>query len=189
MPVAFLARQVPLGALGQEWAWLADVPPLLPARIAYIGLRDVDPQERGQLRALGIAAYTMADVDELGIAAVVKGALRHLGVGASGSASGSGSPPLHLSFDIDACDPSIAPSTGTVVPGGLTYREAHYLCEAVAHSGALQSMDMVEVNPQLCGEGQGSRAHTTASTAAGLCASAWGKTVLGVEGAQRRGRG
>jgi arginase len=165
MPVAFLTRHVEPAALGPEWAWLRDTPPLQPSRIAYVGLRDVDAGEREALARLGIASFTMSDVDRLGIGAVMKKALKLLG---------GGKAPLHLSFDVDACDPAWAPSTGTAVPGGLTFREAHFLCEAVAASGALRSMDMVEVNPAVCGGGQ----TATAAAAVGLIASALGKTVL-----------
>ena len=174
MPVAFLTRLVQPAALGQEWAWLDATPPLLPSRIAYIGLRDVDLQERAILRRAGITSFTMSDVDKLGIAGVMRRALKHLGIAPVPSAEGP-RPPLHLSFDIDACDPSIAPNTGTAVQGGLTFREAHFLCEAVAATGALHSMDMVEVNPTL-----GLQGGPTVSLAAGLIASALGQTVLGV---------
>jgi arginase len=173
MPCAFLTRLVAPSALGPEWGWLSGVPPLQASRLAYIGLRDLDAGERSTLKSLGIAAFTMASVDAVGIAAVVRKALRHLG---------GGKAPLHLSFDIDACDPGVAPSTGTAVAGGLTFREAHYLCEQVAATGALRSMDMVEVNVELNRSG-GARSDTAAAggtvgLAAGLIASALGKTVL-----------
>lgn len=83
--------------------------------------------------------------------------------------------PLHLSYDIDAVDPMIAPSTGTIVRGGLTYREAHYVAESVSETGMLGSMDMVEVNPSLV---PGSGANETADVAVGIVTSAMGSRIL-----------
>ena len=202
MPLAFLTRLAAPAQAGPDWAWLAAAPPLPAAHLAYIGLRDVDPGERATLARLGIAAFTMSDVDREGIGAVVRRALRHLGVlpGARSAAAAAAAatpaatlPHLHLSFDIDACDPAIAPGTGTVVPGGLTYREAHYLCEAVASCGALGSLDLAEVNPELEPRGGGGAGGGggTAALGAGLIASALGTTVLLQDrrGAARRSGG
>uniref|UniRef100_A0A060T2B6 Arginase n=1 Tax=Blastobotrys adeninivorans TaxID=409370 RepID=A0A060T2B6_BLAAD len=110
-------------------------------RIAYIGLRDVDPFEKQYIREHGITAYSMHDVDKHGIAKVVEMALKEV--------NPDGSRPIHLSFDVDALDPVFAPATGTPVRGGLTWREACYLCEAVAETNNLVAMDLVEVNPHL----------------------------------------
>ena len=86
-----------------------------------------------------------------------------------------GDRPLHMSYDIDAVDPIEAPSTGTVVRGGLTFREAHYVAEAVSDTGNLKSMDIVEVNPQLePGEG----ANMTADMGLQLTLSAMGTRIL-----------
>eukprot|EP00043_Microstomoeca_roanoka_P000534 m.28012 g.28012 ORF g.28012 m.28012 type:complete len:384 (+) comp10365_c0_seq1:171-1322(+) len=121
--------------------WLKDVPKLNLQNLVYVGLRDLDFPERAIIRKHNIKAFTMYHVDKYGIGKVMEMALDHLG-----------SRPLHLSYDIDACDPIIAPSTGTAVRGGLSYREAHYVAEAAAESGNLVSMDLVEVNPTLKGE-------------------------------------
>jgi arginase len=104
----------------------------------YVGLRDVDKAERLWIRQLGIKAFTMTDIDHLGIGKVMDLALEHL--------KGR---PLHLSYDIDSVDPLLAPATGTTVRGGLTYREAHFVAEFVAQSGDLASAEIVEVNPSL----------------------------------------
>lgn len=110
-------------------------------QLVYIGLRDMDEHEKRIIPKLGIKSFTMQDVDRLGIGRVMEQTLEHL--------CGAKNRPLHLSFDIDASDPSVAPSTGTAVAGGLNYRESHYVCEAIAETGLLSSMDMVEVNPIL----------------------------------------
>jgi arginase len=81
----------------------------------------------------------MHDIDKLGIAAVMQQTFEYLGADT----------PIHLSFDVDALDPTVAPATGTPVRGGLTFREGHYICEEVFETGRLVSMDMVEVNPEL----------------------------------------
>ena len=110
-------------------------PCLDPSDIIYIALRDVDKYEKAFIRDLGIEAYTMFDIDRLGIGAVMERVLRTVGEESN----------IHLSFDIDACDPFYAPSTGTKVGGGLTFREAHFICESLADTRRLTSMDMVEV--------------------------------------------
>jgi arginase len=134
-----------------------------PERVAYIGLRSVDDGERSAIRALGVRAFTMADIDRAGIARVVEEALDVVG---DGPAS------VHVSFDMDAIDPSEAPGVGTPERGGLTYREAHLLMEAVAAAGTLGSLEIAEINPILDERNQ------TAALAVELILSALGKTTL-----------
>ncbi|KAJ2345756.1 Arginase, catabolizes arginine to ornithine and urea [Coemansia sp. RSA 2618] len=110
-------------------------------RLVYIGLRDVDAGEKRILREHRIRAFSMHDVDKHGIGRVVEMALDHV--------NKDRSRPVHMSFDVDALDPSVAPATGTPVRGGLTFREGHYICEAVAETGCLVALDLVEVNPAL----------------------------------------
>lgn len=194
MPLAFLLRLVqPAGVPG--CAWLASAPPLDPSALAYVGLRDLDAAEKAAIRRLGIFALTMHEVDRWGIGRCAEMALAHL--------TAHGPRPLHLSLDIDAVEPALAPSTGTAVPGGLSYREAHYLCEAAAETGLLGSMDVVEVNPLLRPDAaaghaasgaaparsvppaaDGGAPNATVALAVELVASALGKTILPV--AERR---
>lgn len=110
--------------------------------IVYVGLRDVDFEERVLIKELGIKTFTMTDIDRYGIGAVMDMAITSL-------LKKDPTRPIHLSYDIDAVDPLLAPATGTAVRGGLTYREAHYIAEAAASSGHLASADLVELNPQL----------------------------------------
>ncbi|KAJ2807416.1 Arginase, catabolizes arginine to ornithine and urea [Coemansia guatemalensis] len=110
-------------------------------RLVYIGLRDVDSGEKEILRKHGIKAFSMHDVDKHGIGKVVEMALDHV--------NKDRLLPIHMSFDVDALDPTVAPATGTPVRGGLTFREGHYICEAVAETGCLVALDLVEVNPTL----------------------------------------
>mmetsp|Transcript_14633 Transcript_14633/g.30255 ORF Transcript_14633/g.30255 Transcript_14633/m.30255 type:complete len:371 (-) Transcript_14633:57-1169(-) len=144
--------------------FLIDGPRINPEQIVYVGLRDVDPMERVWIRQLGIKAFTMTDVDFLGIGQVMKQALDHL-KGRS----------LHLSYDIDAVDPAFAPATGTTVRGGLTYREAHFVCEYVAQSGDLASADIVEVNPNLSND---HGANETVELGVQLITSFMGKSII-----------
>ena len=123
---------------GFEWITEALKEPLLESRLVYIGLRDIDPRERDLLVNSKVHIFTMADVDRIGISGVMEEALKILSTG-----------PLHLSFDIDSIDPSVAPGTGTLARGGLSYRESHYICESLSQTGRLVGMDMVEVNPEL----------------------------------------
>ncbi|OBZ86841.1 Arginase [Choanephora cucurbitarum] len=118
------------------------VKPLLKTnRLTYIGLRDVDEGEKKIMKDLGIKAFSMHHVDRYGIGKVVDMALDHV--------NPNRDLPIHLSFDVDALDPSVAPSTGTPVRGGLTFREGHYICEALAETGLLVAADIMEVNPSL----------------------------------------
>jgi arginase len=153
---------------GFEWLDREGIPLLDPARLVYAGLRDVDWAERQIIKSLNIKAFTMMDIDRLGMQTVISHALDHL------TLSGRVPRPLHLTFDIDSIDPIYAPSTGTRVSGGLTYREAYFLCEVAAESGLLASMDLAEVNPQINVEGQ----DQTIGMAVGLCASAMGNKII-----------
>jgi arginase len=129
--------------------WLAHGPRLQPSQIVYVGLRDVDSAERATIRNLGITAFTMYDVDRYGIGNIMEMALAHL-------LKDDPNRPLHMSYDIDAVDPMLAPATGTTVRGGLTFREAHFVAEFVAASGNLASAEIVELNPTLS-DGQGAK--------------------------------
>ncbi|MEF8780110.1 MAG: arginase [Haloferacaceae archaeon] len=143
-----------------EWANAAG---LSPDNLALVGLRSVDPPERELVRDRGFAAYTMSDIDELGITEVVDRAL---------STATDGVDEIHVSLDLDWLDPNVAPGVGTPVRGGVTYREAHSAMEQVAETGALRSMELVEVNPTL------DQHNETAELATELAASAFGKRVL-----------
>jgi len=110
-------------------------------RLAYIGLRDVDAGEAQMLHNSNVHVFTMRDVDKHGIAKVIEKALKAI--------DPNNNRPLHLTLDIDAVDPHFAPGTGTCARGGLTYREIHYVCEEMALTERLVSMDLVEVNPGL----------------------------------------
>jgi len=128
-----------------------------------IGLRDVDPNEKRLLREFGVKTFTMTDVDKRGMMHVMEEAR---------AIAGSDDAAIHVSFDMDALDPSEAPGTGTPVKGGLSYREAHLVMEMLYDSGRLGSIEMVEINPILDNRNQ------TAALAVGLICSALGKSIL-----------
>jgi arginase len=136
---------MPLAALlGNEPAELARIggfsPKVRPENTVIIGVRNLDEREKVAVRASKVHVFTMKDIDRHGIASAAEQAVKLAGQGAAG---------IHVSFDMDVCDPSIAPGVGTPVKGGLDYREAHMLMEIVADSGLLTSLDLVEVNPTL----------------------------------------
>jgi arginase len=136
---------MPLAALlGPEPAELSRIggfsPTVLPQHTALIGVRNLDEREKDLVRSSGVHVFTMKDIDRLGVATVAEQALDAVGAGTAG---------IHVSLDLDVCDPSIAPGVGTPVKGGLNYREAHLLMELVAESGMLTALDLVEVNPTL----------------------------------------
>jgi arginase len=136
---------MPLAAiLGPEPAELSALcpfsPMVPPARTILIGIRTLDDDERQIVRQSGVHVFTMKDIDRHGMAAIADRAL------AIACADGAR---LHVSFDVDSCDPAVAPGVGTPVAGGLDYREAHLLMELVADTRQLASLDLVEVNPIL----------------------------------------
>ena len=136
---------MPLAALlGPEPSELARIggftPKVLPAHTVIIGVRNLDDREKIAVRGSHVHVFTMKDIDRQGIASIVEQAVNLAGNGTAG---------IHVSFDMDVCDPLIAPGVGTPVKGGLNYREAHMVMEIVADSGLLTSLDMVEVNPTL----------------------------------------
>ncbi len=112
-----------------------------PDRTALVGVRDLDLEEMEVVHASGVHVFTMKEIDERGIAEVMRQAI--------GFAGGPDAGPIHVSFDLDGVDPRFAPGVGTSVDGGLTYREAHLAREMVAETQRLSSLDVVEINPVL----------------------------------------
>eukprot|EP00927_Polykrikos_kofoidii_P041539 TRINITY_DN35418_c0_g2_i1.p1 TRINITY_DN35418_c0_g2~~TRINITY_DN35418_c0_g2_i1.p1 ORF type:complete len:372 (+),score=42.85 TRINITY_DN35418_c0_g2_i1:88-1203(+) len=165
---------------GFEWFddFLKSKGPLPEARVALLALRNVDSEERTLLRESGVHIFTMADIDSDGIGVVMERVLDRI--------DPMKRRPLHLSFDIGSCDPSIAPGTGTKTRGGLSLREAHFICEKIAQTKRLGSMDIVEVNPAIDrpveerfhGDDPLIKASETVSRGIELIASALGKTTV-----------
>jgi arginase len=159
---------MPLAALlGPEPSELASIggytPKVLPAHTVIIGVRNLDDREKVAVRDSHVHVFTMKDIDRQGIASIIEQAVNLAGNGTAG---------IHVSFDMDVCDPQIAPGVGTPVKGGLDYREAHMVMEIVADSGLLTSLDMVEVNPTL------DMQNTTAELGTELVLSALGMKIL-----------
>jgi len=148
------------GELFESNGWT--IPAVTPDRVALVGVRSLDDGERRRIRDLGVRIYTMSDVDRIGIERAIRESLAHI--------AGPGF--VHVSLDMDALDPEVAPGVGTPVRGGLSYREAHLALELVAESGLAGSIEVVEVNPIL------DRENATAQLAVELVASALGKTIL-----------
>lgn len=138
-------------------------PKVAGRNVVLIGLRDVDQRERIMVRESGVTAFTMRDLDELGLRAVMERAV---------AAATDGTAGFHLSFDMDAVDPDEAPGVGTPVRGGMTYREAHLAMETICDSTHMVSMEIVEVNPVL------DDANRTALLGVELVMSAMGKKIL-----------
>ncbi|MBA2297214.1 MAG: arginase [Actinobacteria bacterium] len=152
-----------LGMAGEQFesdGWT--IPAVTPQRVALVGIRSLDDGERRRIRDLGVRIYTMSDVDRIGIERAIRESLDHI--------AGPGF--VHVSLDMDALDPEVAPGVGTPVRGGLSYREAHLALELVAESGLAGSFEVVEVNPIL------DRENATAQLAVELVASALGKTIF-----------
>lgn len=152
--------------LGKGPKQLVDVgrkgPKLNPRHVVLIGVRDLDHQEKENLKEFGCTVFTMRDVDELGMHAVLKKTLKIL----------TKCTYIHLSLDMDSIDPIEAPGVGTPVAGGLSYREAQLLMETVHDTGRLLSLDIMETNPIL------DNSNRTAQVAVSLTASLFGKSIL-----------
>lgn len=134
-----------------------------PPNVAMIGIRSVDPAERAALRETGMTVHDMRMIDEHGVGVLLRAFLEKVK-----AANGL----LHVSFDVDFLDPSIAPAVGTTVPGGATFREAHLVMEMLHDSGLVSSLDLVELNPFLDERGR------TAMLMADLTASLMGRQVM-----------
>ena len=158
MPVACLCGLGPdvLTHLG------GDSPAISPADVRQIGIRSVDSGEKRLVKEHGLDIYDMRYIDEVGMKRVMEEALEGV----------DGDTHLHVSFDVDILDPAIAPGTGTLVPGGVNYREAQLIMEMIADSGRMGSLDIVEVNPAL------DRRNRTAKLAVDLVESLFGKSTL-----------
>jgi len=137
-------------------------PKALAQRTVLIGVRDLDPGERDNLRRAGVTVFTIREVDERGMREVIRAAVAAAGVRTGG---------IHVSFDLDVLDPEDAPGTGTPVEGGLSYREAHLAMEMLADTADVVSADVVEVNPIL------DTANRTADLAVELIQSLFGKRI------------
>lgn len=159
MPLAALLGlgPAPLGRIGGRFRKVD------PGNVALVGIRSVDLGERSHLRRLGVHVYTMADIDRQGIHTVMEQALLDVTRGSSY---------VHVSFDLDAVDPSLAPGVGTPVKGGLDYREAHLVMESLSAAGVMTSLELVEVNPILDDR------NSSARFAVELVQSAFGKQIL-----------
>jgi arginase len=159
MPLAAL-----LGPEPSELAHFGGVGPKVhAAQTVIIGVRNLDDREKVAVRDSRVHVFTMKDIDRQGIASIVEQAVAFAGEGTAG---------IHVSWDMDVCDPLIAPGVGTPVKGGLDYREAHMVMEIVADSGLLKALDIVEVNPTL------DVRNATAQLGAELVLSALGKKIL-----------
>ncbi len=159
MPLAHL-----LGRGDPELAGIAGFTPAVkPENVALIGIRDIDQGERKIIAESGITTFTMRDIDELGMREVCMRAIDTVTSGTAG---------FHVSFDVDGCDPSVIPGSGTLVPGGVNFREAHQLLENCADTERMTSMEVVELNPFL------DQANVSAERTVMLIQSAFGRSIL-----------
>ena len=158
MPVACLCGIGPdaLTRLG------GDAPAVLAAQIRQLGIRSVDQGEKRLIKEHGLDVYDMRYIDEVGMKRAMEEALEGMDADTH----------LHVSFDVDFLDPSIAPGVGTTVPGGPNYREAQLVMEMIADSGRMGSLDIMELNPALDSR------NATANLAVDLVESLFGKSTL-----------
>jgi arginase len=134
-----------------------------PTNVALVGIRSLDSGEKKRLKETGVQVHTMSDIDRQGVHQIMKKALARVT---------DGTDFVHVSLDLDAVDPAVAPGVGTPVKGGLDYREAHLVMETVADAGVMTSLEVVEVNPIL------DAGNASAEFAVELVQSAFGKKIL-----------
>ena len=134
-----------------------------PGNVALVGIRSLDSGEKKRLKETGVQVHTMSDIDRHGVPRIMKKALARVT---------DGTDFVHVSLDLDAVDPSVAPGVGTPVKGGLDYREAHLIMETIADAGVMTSLEVVEVNPIL------DAGNASAEFAVELVQSAFGKKIL-----------
>ena len=158
MPLAAL-----LGNEPSELAAIGPNPAVRPEQTVLVGIRNLDEQEKAAILASGVHVFTIKDIDRDGIATIAERAI---------ALASSGTGGIHVSFDLDVCDPTIAPGVGTPVKGGLDYREAHLLMEMLSDSGVMTSLEVVEANPILDDR------NASATFAVELVQSAFGKRIL-----------
>lgn len=138
-------------------------PKLYPENCVLIGIRSIDEAEKVNIKKLGVPIYTMNDIDKLSIHRIIAKVLKQFREKVDH---------IHISFDVDSVDPSVAPGVGTPIPGGLSYREAHLLMETIAECGCMSSLEIAEVNPILDHKNQ------SASFTSELIASSMGQRIF-----------
>ena len=138
-------------------------PALKPENVVIFGVRQVDAKEAKVVKELGVRVFTMSEIDARGASNCLEEAMEILGKASAG---------IHLSYDLDGSDPSVAPGVGTPVPGGLNFRESHLVCEVLSKSNKLVGMEVVELNPTMDMENK------TGKFAVWLIQSALGRTIL-----------
>nr|WP_241810415.1 arginase [Enterovibrio norvegicus] len=138
-------------------------PKIKPENVALVGVRDIDDKEKELIRESGVHLFSMRDIDEMGMNKVSDEIINIVTKDTVG---------FHVSFDVDGCDPEVIPGSGTLVPGGVTYREAHLLLEKCAETNLITSLDLVELNPFL------DKGNISAERAVSLILSAFGQSVI-----------
>jgi arginase len=138
-------------------------PKVKPENCVLIGVRSIDRLEKENIKKLGVAVYTMSDIDKLGIHRIIARVLKQFQKKVDH---------IHVSFDLDVVDPTFAPGVGTPVSGGLSYREAHLLMESIAECGCMSSLEVTEVNPILDNKNK------SAEFATNIIASSLGQRIL-----------
>jgi arginase len=162
MPLALLCGEAEFDeSFRGDWLGRIDA-----RNVTIFGARSVDRDERKLVQARGVDVIDMRRIDQLGVVAAMQ---KVIDKAAAANAH------LHVSFDVDSLDPAIAPGAGTLVPGGLTYREAHLIMEMIHDSGLMGSLDVVELNPFLDHGGK------SATLVVDLVASLFVRSIMGEE--------
>jgi len=138
-------------------------PKIKPENCALIGIRSIDDDEKLNIKKLKLPVATMADIDKSGVYRIIVKALKHFKKNVDH---------IHVSFDVDSVDPTVAPGVGTPIAGGLSYRESHLIMETIAECGCMSSLEITEINPIIDHENK------TAVFTADLIASSMGQRII-----------
>jgi len=156
-----LAASLGIGAI-ELTSIAGDSPKVDPKNVVLVATRELDAGEQAVIKKLGVNIFTMEEIDKHGMAVVITKALRKLREADF----------FHVSLDLDAVDPSVAPGVGTPVKGGLNYRESHLIMETLNEANKISSLEVVEVNPILDSRNQ------SAEFAVELIQSGFGKKII-----------
>ena len=106
-----------------------------------VGARSIDPEEYVICEKQGVHLYTANDVKARGAEEILNEILEDIG-----------DKKIHLSFDVDSIDGDEFPSTGYVMPNGLSFECIYGILKKVIERG-ISSLDVVEYNPLLDTDG------------------------------------
>lgn len=110
-----------------------------PKNIVIIGARSIDELELVNLQKAGVTYFTTKDIKEYGCKDIVDKAFKKILTNTN---------KIHISFDLDVIDPTIAPGVSIPEIDGITKEEALTINKLLLEKiDNIVSFDLVEYNP------------------------------------------